>query len=550
MRTFALSFRPSRYRSPLVALGAGVLSAALLAWTPTTPAAADTAPPAGVPATVSADALPTWQINGVVWSQVTVGDTVYATGSFTRARPPGSPAGSNEVVRNNLLAYSISTGNLIASFDHSLNNQGLVITASPDGSRVYVGGTFTAVDGQTRNRVAAFDTATGALVTSFAPSFSNEVRGLAATADTLYVGGNFFNVNGRSRTRLAAVTTSTGDVTSWAPKADNNMVRTMVLSPDRSRVIVGGHFTTLNGVPAYGMGAVDSTTGATLPWAANTTIRDATDNGAITSLRTDGTLIYGSGYAFGSGSSFEGTFAASPSTGAIVWLNDCHGDTYDVYPIGQVLYSVGHNHDCSAISSFPETSPRTWHHALASTTYATGQNKGPDSYGWNYNGIPDSSVLVWFPSLGIGSYTGQFQAAWSITGNGTYLALGGEFPTVNGKAQQGLTRFAIRASAPNKVGPVSSSGLTPTLTSPSRGSAAVTWKATWDQDNGALTYGVLRDGATTPVFTTTAQSTFWILPTLHFTDSGLSAGSHTYRIRVTDPLGNTVTGGSAAVTVG
>src|SRR4051794_24778641 len=57
------------------------------------PALADTDPAVGTPATVSADALPTWQINGVVWSQVLVGNTVYVTGSFTKARPPGVAAG-------------------------------------------------------------------------------------------------------------------------------------------------------------------------------------------------------------------------------------------------------------------------------------------------------------------------------------------------------------------------------------------------------------------------------------------------------------------------
>ena len=37
-------------------------------------AAADTAPPSGsTPATVSADSLPTVQVNGVVWAQVVVG---------------------------------------------------------------------------------------------------------------------------------------------------------------------------------------------------------------------------------------------------------------------------------------------------------------------------------------------------------------------------------------------------------------------------------------------------------------------------------------------
>ena len=43
----------------------------------------------------------------------------------------------------------------------------------------------------------------------------------------------------------------------------------MTMSPDNSRVLVGGSFSTLNGVAAYGMGALDAATGATLPWAAS-----------------------------------------------------------------------------------------------------------------------------------------------------------------------------------------------------------------------------------------------------------------------------------------
>ena len=58
-------------------------------------AAADTAPPdASLPTTVSTDPLPTAQINGVVWSQVVVGNTVYAGGEFTRARPAGAAPGA------------------------------------------------------------------------------------------------------------------------------------------------------------------------------------------------------------------------------------------------------------------------------------------------------------------------------------------------------------------------------------------------------------------------------------------------------------------------
>src|SRR4051812_9236419 len=52
-------------------------------------ARADSAPLAptnpATPVTAAADALPTVQINGVVWAQVVVGNTVYAAGQFTRA---------------------------------------------------------------------------------------------------------------------------------------------------------------------------------------------------------------------------------------------------------------------------------------------------------------------------------------------------------------------------------------------------------------------------------------------------------------------------------
>ena len=54
--------------------------------------------------------LPTVQINGVVWDQQIVGNTVYVGGEFTTARPAGAPAGTDEVARNNMLAYNLSTG--------------------------------------------------------------------------------------------------------------------------------------------------------------------------------------------------------------------------------------------------------------------------------------------------------------------------------------------------------------------------------------------------------------------------------------------------------
>jgi hypothetical protein len=76
---------------PVVVAGTTTLVAAAAV----SPAAADTdpQPPETIP-TVSADALPTVQINGIVNDQVIVGNRVYVTGEFTSARPSGSPAGT------------------------------------------------------------------------------------------------------------------------------------------------------------------------------------------------------------------------------------------------------------------------------------------------------------------------------------------------------------------------------------------------------------------------------------------------------------------------
>ena len=211
--------RPRRRRAGSTAV-AGLLTAglALLGLAVPGTATADTRPvSAGEPATVAADALPTVQVDGVVWAQVVVGNTVYAAGKFGTARPAGAAAGTQETVRNNLLAYDIRTGALVTSFAPDLNAQALTLAASPDGTRLYVGGDFTRANGQVRNRVAAYDTRTGTLVSSFAPSVSSQVRSLAATNDTVYLGGNFSALGGVSRSQLAAVRASDGGLLPWAP---------------------------------------------------------------------------------------------------------------------------------------------------------------------------------------------------------------------------------------------------------------------------------------------------------------------------------------------
>jgi PKD repeat protein len=532
-------------------------------------AQADSAPPdptnPATPATVTADALPTVQINGVVWSQVVVGNTVYATGKFTRARPAGAAAGTQETVRNHFLAYDIRTGQLIPSFAPDLNGQGLVVTASPDGSRVYVGGDFTRANGQVRNHVAAYSTATGQLIADFRPSVSSSVRAIAATNSTVYLGGNFSAIGSVSRSRLAAVTAANGALLPWAPRlgtgpttgnrlpvfdAQGNPTRTLdtaansrtstevmalVVTNGGSQVVAAGRFHTINGTAASGVGAIDAVSGASRPFRVGQLVTNQGVNSAVYSLSTDGSVVYGTAYDFYGPGNLEGGFAADADGGTVRWINECKGDTYSSVPMNGALYYATHAHDCARINGFPEQNPRVNKFATAVSLAADGV-LGSASHA-NWRGLPSATLLDWFPTMKAGTYTGQNQAGWSVAANSQYVVYGGEFGAVNGVAQQGLVRYALPTLAPNKVVATPAPSLTATAIAP--GTVRIGWKAIVDQDNEWLTYRVYRDGnETTPIGVLTRPSTWWQTPNLAFTDRGVSAGAHTYRVTASDPAGN------------
>jgi large repetitive protein len=549
----SLSVRHARYLTLTIVVA---LIASFLFFV-ASPANADTAPPdATTPLTVSSDALPTVQINGVVWSQVIIGNTVYAGGNFSSAQPAGNAAGVGTVARTNVLAYNLTTGALITTFNPVLNGEVKSVAASPDGTRLYIGGSFTTVGGVTRNRIAALDPTTGALITAFNANSNGLVNAVTATNSVVYLGGNFATIGGAARGKLAAVSAATGAVLAgFTPVAAGGNPWSMVLSPDGGKLVVGGAFTTVNGSsdPGYGLAWFDTATGAMLALPVNHLIRNGAPDAAITSVSSDGTSFYATGYVYGSTGNLEGTVRADWATGNIQWIEDCHGDTYSGAPQGDAFYVAGHPHYCGNIGGFPQTSPTwTFHRGIAFSKAIT-QTITADPYGYyNYEGNPAPSLLHWYPDFNTGTFTGQTQGPWSVASNSNYVVYGGEFTTVNLKRQQGLVRFAVKTIAPNTDAPrLSGAGFVPSLVSLVAGSVRVSWLANYDRDNELLTYNIYRDNnQTTPVYTTTAKSSSWNQPSLGFVDTGLTPGqTYAYRIKVTDPMGNTIAGDKVNVTV-
>jgi hypothetical protein len=191
----------------------------------------------------------------------------------------------------------------------------MTLAVSPDGARLFAGGFFTKMAGVARSGLAALDAATGALDLAFNPAPSaGGVETMALTASgRLLLGGGFTKIGATTRNRLAAVNSTTGALdTTWAPSADG-IVHTLRLSPDGTKVFVGGAFANIGSsvrsrlalLSATGSGAVDGT------W-------KPVANGDVSALAlsADGSRLFAAGAFTKLGTSTRNHLGALATTGA------------------------------------------------------------------------------------------------------------------------------------------------------------------------------------------------------------------------------------------
>lgn len=152
---------------------------------------------------------------------------------------------------------------------HALN--GAVYAFAEIGDTVYVGGSFTAVrTADSTARIArsylfGYDRATGALRSAFAPALNGAVQAMAVSPDgKLIVGGAFTTVNGVSRKSLVELDPATGaTVTSWVGRGDGGVVRRLVVR--QNHLYLGGGFHWVNGTQHSLLARLNATTGAIDP---------------------------------------------------------------------------------------------------------------------------------------------------------------------------------------------------------------------------------------------------------------------------------------------
>ena len=168
---------------------------------------------------------------------------VYVGGSFT------SIGGQS---RNRIAKLSGSgNGAANASWNPSANGYVSALAVIGNGAFVYVGGSFTSIGGQSRNRIAKLPgSGTGMADVSWNPSANYPVRTLSIdTSGAVYAGGDFTNIGGQSRSRIAKLlgTGSGAAYANWNPSV-NDGVSVETLSVDASGMVyAGGQFTNIDG---------------------------------------------------------------------------------------------------------------------------------------------------------------------------------------------------------------------------------------------------------------------------------------------------------------
>lgn len=326
-----------------------------------------------------------------------------------------APAGGRTILGGTFTAIGSQTrsglGAVLASgyADQSFAPQlpaGSVVEAvatSADGSIVYVGGTFSAINGVPRSNLAALDAATGAVIESWRADTNNFVRDIEVAGDRIYVAGNFTTIDGVPRRRLVALTPASDVILAFNPWPDWT-VRDIAVSPDGGKVYAVGAFGAIGGAPRKNHAAeLLASTGTA------TAFDPAVGGGLALAV---GLSPDGSRFLFSSEN--NSVFAYDPAvSNDPVWINKGGGDTQAIVvsTTGEV-YVGGHFTNIRAVNG----------------SYKTGKLASV----W----LSDGAVTQWRPDL-----KGNM-GPWSIKIAGSQVLVGGDFSQAGGRITGGFARFS------------------------------------------------------------------------------------------------------------
>jgi len=188
-----------------------------------------------------------------VYTIAVSGPTVYVGGNFSSIG--GLP-------RSRLAGLDATVDTLMATPWNPSPN-GTVNSILLAGSIIFVGGGFDRIGTpqQDRGRIAALNSVTGeALATWQANIPVYTVQSLALAGSSLYVGGNFTNIGSQVRNRVAKLDANNGSVTTWNPDVSGSnltYVNAIAVSRRNQKIYLGGNFEAISSETRSGLAGVN-----------------------------------------------------------------------------------------------------------------------------------------------------------------------------------------------------------------------------------------------------------------------------------------------------
>jgi PKD repeat protein len=379
---------------------------------------------------------------GEIWDIEVVGQRVFIAGTFTSLRN-NTATNTTSVSQRFLASYNWSTGLIDTSFRPTFGGGGVnAVEASPDGTKLYVAGSFNTVNGVTKRKIASLNLTTGAPVAGFTANAGAQATALAATNTTLYVGGNFKTVNGAARVGLVAVNGTTGAV---VPGFVNNMsggigvnglltVQQLKLTHDDTKLLVVHTGRKIADQDRYGVGLISTQTNQLLPWRTRLWDDNLQFVGGIQRVYAGDIAPNDQYFVVGSGSGgdrppINDTAIAFPVAGndnvQPLWVSRHFDSVYSVAITERAVYVGGH-------FGFQEspTAPDPWP-GLDNVGYGTGQ--GLAGYGLGDAVVrrdhigalnpADGKALEWNP----GSNSFEGNKAMEATPRGLFVGGDGQY---------------------------------------------------------------------------------------------------------------------------
>ena len=197
----------------------------------------------------------------LVRSILLVGNALYVGGNFTNYLGIQSSVLASVDITNNLPITNAPIG---SDFNGPLNTPFGANAMAASGNKIAIVGDFQSLGGVARRGAAALSIAGGGAL-PWAPIFQGgPVASIAIGTNVVYVGGSFTNVNGTNVQGLVAVDTGIGNATPFTFSGTNGASQTIVnslLFAPGSGLFVGGSFTTVSAQSRRLLALVDPVTG-------------------------------------------------------------------------------------------------------------------------------------------------------------------------------------------------------------------------------------------------------------------------------------------------